>query len=155
MSRADAKKQTSSRGTIRDQKGRFAASWSWQEIRTLRQLRRMGAAEVAAALGRSPWAVKKQAQRLRISLRAEGQRRGLLLGQPRRVSFLEDSAMARLRAAVLAGAVNIERIVGRAEAWARGEDLCPACAIRPIENATSGFCSTCHTRRLAEGHAAG
>jgi hypothetical protein len=128
------------------------APWTSIDVAELRRLAPLGVREVALILARSEGSVRQQAARLRISLRRQGERRGLVLGQPRGVAF-DDPAMKALREQVLAGQADVERIVRRALAWARGADLCPSCAINPIEVESTGFCTACHKRELARAHA--
>jgi hypothetical protein len=68
---------------------------------------------IAATLNRTPEAVRKTAYRLRISLRQPGETRGLILGQPRRISWSSArqlgahiTALQALRADVIAGRVQ-------------------------------------------------
>jgi hypothetical protein len=146
-----------SRGTKRGKKGRFQTSWTTSEVADLRRLAPLGAEAIAEELSRSVWSVKKQAQRLRISLRRDGETRGPVLGQPRgdrlapavhRIRFLR-----QLRADVLAGRVDVERMERRVRLIARGAALCPECAKRPVEIERTGLCEDCHLDRLAWAHA--
>lgn len=121
----------------------------------------LGAGALAELLGRSVKSVRKAAHRYRISLRKPGSRRGLILGQPRDMSFLEDreksislKAMAILRRDVIEGRldpVRLERAVHRAYLLATGAPLCPRCTCRPQEQ-PSGFCRDCHLKVLAQAH---
>lgn len=130
--------------------------WTTAEIATLRRLAPLGAQAVSQELTRPVWSVRKQAQRLRISLRRDGERRGLILGQPRgskaypiqRLRFLR-----QLRTDILAGRVDVARMERRVRAITRGEPLCPECARRPVEVEQTGLCEDCHLDRLAWAHA--
>jgi len=133
------------------------APWTTREIDKLRRLAPLGAAEISGMMGRTERSVRQMAHRMRISLRMPGQRRGLLLGQPRGVSFVE--AVVRhpdlegIREAVFAGDADIERMDRRVQLTANGAPLCPSCARRPQEIERTGLCEDCHTRELAHAHA--
>ncbi len=128
----------------------------------LRAVAATGAEAAAIILGRSVASVRTAAARHRISLRQPGERRGLVLGQPRGQSWarLRDAAdlavAARtVREAILAGEVDparLERVARRALLIASGAPLCPACATRPQERSTTGLCEDCHLRELARAH---
>ncbi len=131
--------------------------WTSKELGELRRLAPLGAETIAELLERSVWSVRKQAQRIRISLRPEGERRGTVLGQPRGVSMLADARRTRqlrqLREDVLAGRVDVARAERRGRAIALGRTDCPSCSVRPIEVESTGFCEDCHLEALALGHA--
>lgn len=132
--------------------------WTVKEVARLRDLADMGAEGVAEELGRTLWSVRNAARKHRISLRRPGIRGGLILGQPRSVSFADAKllaaqlqALSRVRADVLAGKVDmgrLEREVRRAHLVARGVPLCPRCAKNPQERAATGLCEDCHLREL-------
>lgn len=136
--------------------------WTSQEVASLRDLAHLGAATAAEVLGRSIGSVKQAAHRHRISLRRPGCRRGLVLGQPRSVSWASArsagrliSAFRRVREEVLAGQLDmaeLENEVTRAAKIARGDPLCPGCSRNPQEIPHTGLCRDCHYRRLAEAH---
>ncbi|MGH2663665.1 MAG: hypothetical protein ACRDH8_12865 [Actinomycetota bacterium] len=116
----------------------------------------LGVEAAAEVLERSVAAVKMQAHRQRISLRGEGERRGLILGQPRGTRLREHAkqvaALRALREDVLAGRVDVARIERRVKLAVAGAPLCPACVKRPQEVESTGLCEVCHLRHLAEGH---
>jgi hypothetical protein len=144
------------RGNKRGKDGQWQTTWKMSEIAELRRLAPLGAQVVADQLGRSVWSVRKQAYRLRISLRPSGERRGVVLGQPRgtrayppqRLRFLR-----QLREDILAGRIDVVRMERRIRAITHGADLCPECAKRPIENERTGLCEDCHLDRLTWAHA--
>jgi hypothetical protein len=130
-----------------DQKGStIAHPWTTAEIKLLRANSSLGASALAAMLGRTPASVRRAAVRYRISLRASGERRGLVLGQPRGVSLKRD-----LRAD-LARDRRLAELVARNLSLPLDADLCPACARRPITVHSTGLCSVCHLRKLADAH---
>jgi hypothetical protein len=128
--------------------------WTSGELELLRRLAPLGAVRAAQELGRTVWSVRSAAKRHGISLRRQGERRGLILGQPRGVSSSADPRIARLRAAVLSGEVDPARVVevGRASLLP-DTPVCPACGVRPVTVSLTGFCRPCHLRALAAGHA--
>lgn len=125
--------------------------WSTREIEELRRLAHLGAAGAAAALHRSVHAVRTAAKRHRISLRQPGERRGLVLGQPRGVRATGE--LRRLREQILAGELDPAEVEARGAAVLLGAELCPACAARPPEVSSTGLCRPCHLRALAHGAA--
>jgi hypothetical protein len=128
--------------------------WTTSEVATLRKMAPLGAQAIASMLERSTKAVRRQAERLRISLRTPGEVRGRILGQPRGVSFARDrGVLGTLREDVLAGRVDPALIERRAQLLAAGAPLCPSCAVRPVEVESTGWCTPCHLRDLAEAHA--
>ncbi len=126
--------------------------WTSREIAELRRLAPLGARALADLLERSVGSVKRQAHRMRISLRPDGERRGTILGQPRGAAIATDRRLSKLRADVLAGLVDPARIERLGSARLLGRTDCPSCGIRPIEIESSGFCLECHLRALALGH---
>jgi hypothetical protein len=130
-----------------DQKGStIAHPWTTAEIKLLRANSSLGASALAAMLGRTPASVRRAAVRYRVSLRSPGERRGLVLGQPRGVSLKRD-----LRAD-LARDRRLAELVARNLSLPRDADLCPACARRPITVHSTGLCGVCHMKKLAEAH---
>jgi len=89
-------------------------------------------------------AVRSTASRHGISLRTPGQRGGLLLGQPRGYRLPREQ-----REALLSG-LSYDRLLTAYTDFMLGKgELCPACGKRPIST-RDGFCTVCHTRRLAD-----
>lgn len=117
--------------------------WTTRDIAFLRANAGLGVDELARLTGRSRQAVKAAAHRSGISLRRPGERRGLLLGQPRglRLGELLPAADRETAALVLAR----QRID-------EGAELCPSCCVRPVRVKSTGLCIPCHKRRLAEVH---
>jgi hypothetical protein len=136
--------------------------WNSKEVQYLRRHATLGARTLAAHLDRPENAVRQKARALRISLRQPGSRAGLILGQPRDVSFKElkgtladIAALEAHRRAVLAGttdAARIERLAARQAALAAGVPLCPWCARNPQEIDSTGYCTECHLKALAQAH---
>lgn len=130
--------------------------WTSKDVDLLRKSAHLGAEAVAELLERSIGAVRQQAWRMRISLRRLGERRGLILGQPRGVSLRSETATAlnlgQLREDVLVRAVDPGRIERRVRDEVLGTELCPGCARRPQEVKSMGLCENCHLRLLAEAH---
>ncbi len=127
---------------------RETRSWTSLELRAMREHAHLGIEAVALLLGRSATSVRLQSARFRISLRTEGERRGLVLGQPRGQAILP-----RIRGDIMDGTVSDEAIAARM-ALSRDAALCPVCARRPIEVASSGWCLPCHRERLVSAHLA-
>lgn len=119
--------------------------WTGAEIAYLRRNAELGAAAIAAELGRSVRSVQQCAYRLRISLRPPGERRGHVLGQGREISLREE-----LRDAALAGRVPAEALEARRRI--SEPELCPACAVREISVSVSGLCRVCHLRAIERRH---
>lgn len=135
--------------------------WTSFEITTLRQNAHLGAHACAALLGRSVKSVKRKAEQKRISLRKPGERRGLILGQNRgtswidqKVSGIDPARLEALRRDVLSGEVDMTILEQRVRdaVLERHRPLCPWCGQRPQERATTGLCEPCHWRELARAH---
>jgi hypothetical protein len=122
--------------------------WTTGELLIMRANAQLGAIEVARLLGRSVSCVRRMASRQRISLRSAGERRGLVLGQPR-----GEPIAAQLRHHVVSGRVDAE-VLARRMALVQDEELCPCCGHRPAEVRSSGFCVRCHKERLSAAHLA-
>lgn len=120
--------------------------WTTGELRFVRENARLGSVEVARKLGRSVACVRQMAYRQRISLRAAGERRGVVLGQARGVSIV-----ARIREDIVSGHVDAETIARRM-ALQQDAALCPCCSYRPVEVRSTGFCLKCHRDRLTAAH---
>lgn len=136
-------------------------SWTSGEITLLKDNAHLGADAVALMLGRSVKSVKSAANRLRISLRPAGSKRGLILGQPRDVSWVDQGAgiantrLNAIRDDVLAGVSDMAALEARAREIALGDNerpVCPACGARPQERKSTGLCEVCHLRALAQAH---
>lgn len=135
--------------------------WTSQEIALLRKHAHMGADYLATLLGRSTHAIRRQAHRHRISLRQEGSRRGLILGQPAGVRWAEQvragvpiERLHLLREQVLKGEVDIAALEAkvRDQVHGRPKPLCPSCGERPQDRWQTGLCEICHWRELARAH---
>lgn len=127
--------------------------WTTAEIGVLRAQGRQGAGHLSRLLGRSETAVRDQARRLRISLRREGERRGLVLGQPRGESWTTRRDLERIREAMLGRKIDPRQVEDTLARLAAGDviPLCPLCAARPVEH-RSGVCRVCHLTALAQAH---
>lgn len=129
---------------MREDGGRIRP-WSTGDLAFMRANASLGAAQLARLMNRSKGAVEKAASRHGISLRRPGERRGLVLRQPRGVSLrveLRDDLLDSNFAAAVAARMAIDR-----EA-----DLCPRCVARPITVRATGLCRTCHVHVLTEAH---
>lgn len=133
--------------------------WTSSEILRLRNNANLGVEACAALLGRSPKSVKQKAQRERISLRRPGERRGLLIGQSKHKSWMDQEGisparLAKIREEVIAGEINLGDLERRVIDAVRrpNRPLCPWCSSRPIERQTTGLCEPCHLRELARAH---
>ena len=119
-----------------------------------------GAESLAAELQRSVTSIRKLASRERISLRRAGERRGLLIGQPRGTSWMDlrlggvsAERLAEIRSEALSGELDLAALERAVVDIARGKKrLCPNCTARYVDNASSGFCTPCHLRTLASLH---
>lgn len=118
--------------------------WTTQELKTLRDQCHLGAKALAELLGRPVWSVKKQAARMRISLRRPGVRCGLILGQPRDASLRPDP---KAREAILSGSVDAALYAKRLEL---DGPLCPTCGRRPVRVPRTGLCGVCHKERQTD-----
>lgn len=128
--------------------------WTTHEITMLREHASLGVHEVSRLLGRSESSVQSMAHRLRISLRRPGRRDGVILGQPRGVSFAHGTPeLRRYRRDVINGRVDASEI---AQTLTLDDDaeLCPCCGKRPVEVETTGFCRACHLSHLTARHLA-
>ena len=136
--------------------------WTSKEVARLRALAHHGAEHAATELGRTTASVRRAAHRHRISLRQRGERRGVILGQPRGTSFLTPThqsnqlaALTTIRAEHLAGRLDmarIEQLANRTALLANGTPLCPNCARNPQERLQTGLCHDCHLHALAQAH---
>jgi hypothetical protein len=122
--------------------------WTSDELRIMRENARLGSVAVALLLGRSVACVRQMAYRQRISLRAAGERRGVVLGQPR-----GQSIASRIREDIVSGRVDAE-VLARRMGLAAVEEVCPCCGRRPVEVRSTGFCLVCHKDRLTQAHLA-
>jgi len=132
--------------------------WTVSEVESLRKHARLGANAVALMLGRSIPSVRRAAHRHRISLRKAGERRGVLLGQPRATTWtgqnLDAALLAQMRADVLSGSVDLAELEARVRDHLeeRERPLCPSCGLRAQERSSTGLCEPCHLRELARAH---
>lgn len=120
--------------------------WTSLELHTVRENANLGAEHLAVLLGRSVNCVRLMASRQRISLRAAGERRGLVLGQPR-----GESIVAQIREDIVSGRVDAE-VLAQRMALLQDAALCPCCGHRSVEVRSSGFCLKCHWDRLSAAH---
>lgn len=137
-------------------------SWTSSEVQALRDNAHMGADAIALMLGRSVKSVKAAANRLRISLRPQGEQRGHLLGQPRASSWgsrkahgITSERLELIRKDVLAGNTDMNALEARVLEIALGDrtrPVCPSCGARPQERKSTGLCEVCHLRALAQAH---
>lgn len=133
--------------------------WTSTELATLHQHAHQGATTCALLLGRTTKAVRRQAERQRISLRTPNNRQGILLGQP---THTTTSALAtdapnptlihhinqQIRDGQLPATIQTE-----AHKIATGHyPICPACARNYANHPTTGTCRSCYLRALAEAH---
>lgn len=136
--------------------------WTLKELDAIRSMANLGAEVIAESLDRSVWSVRKMAYRMRISLRRTGNRTGLVMGQPRGVSWAAGvhesgriAALKQLRELIRHGKVDIENLELQARRELRlieGAPLCPNCVARPQEVEKTGLCTDCHFRSLADAH---
>jgi hypothetical protein len=138
-----------------EQPGGNNPAWTTKEIAILRQCADKGADQVASAIERefghkrSVRAIRKRAHKMRISLRRRGSKDGLVLGQPRGVSWKAKPHTAAIRKAVVSGALDITAAEERiASDLADPPPVCPACGQRPQRNPKSGLCDACHEAHL-------
>lgn len=120
--------------------------WTSADVQTLRENGHLGVTTVSLLLGRSSSAVRMQAHAFRISLRRQGERRGLVIGQPRGQAILP-----RIRGDIVDGRVSDEAIAARMQ-LIQESTLCPVCCARPIEVPTTGWCLHCHRASLVAAH---
>lgn len=135
--------------------------WTSQEISLLRKNAHLGAVYVSTVLGRSVASVRRQAHRHRISLRADGERRGIVLGQPAGTRWAAQvkagvpiERLELLREQMLAGEVDMGALEAKVREHVHGKTrpLCPSCSERPQERWQTGLCEICHWRELARAH---
>lgn len=133
-----------------------ARGWTTAELQILRAHAHEGAAALAVLLGRSEQSVRQAAKRLRISVRRQGERRGLILGQPRGESWaglrahgVTPEVIDALRAGDVDPALVEEQL--RAMATGQAPPLCPLCSRFP-QQPSNGVCRPCHLKALADAH---
>lgn len=133
--------------------------WTSGDVQKLRNNAHLGANACALILGRTIKSVKHKASRERISLRTPGERRGMLLGQPKSQRWMDQTGISpvrlkEIREQAIAGEIDMgeleRRIVDRVQRPHR--QLCPWCGTRPVEKSTTGLCVSCHMRELARAH---
>lgn len=141
--------------------GNSQKPWSSGELHYMRQHASEGANAIAEALGRSYESVRQAARRNRISLRKEGERRGLLLGQPKHSSWLDlrkqginGTRLEQIRQDALAGLIDLGELERQIAEIAKGKEpeLCPQCTTRYVARSSTGLCAPCHLRILARLH---
>lgn len=138
----------------------YPRPWTTAELKLLQEQGHLGAKALAELLDRSTQSVKHVAHRHGISLRRRGERRGLLLGQPRRTSWktsadtIPTERLERIRQEALAGDLNLEELYRRIreDILNPHRPICPKCATRPQEKPATGLCQVCHYRELARAH---
>jgi hypothetical protein len=123
--------------------------WTTDEIRVLEEHCGFGAEYLAHLLGRSEWSVRQQAYRRGLSLRPDGEVKGLRQGAVLTGQHFE--RIRRLVADVDAGRVSLDEVEAVARSVRRSQ-LCPACTERYVAVSVSGLCLPCHLVALAEGH---
>lgn len=135
--------------------------WTSQELMLLKSQSHLGAKAIAQMIGRTEKSVRNAAARHRVTLRKPGERRGLVLGQPRGVGW---SAQIRagvpldrlelLKEQVVNGEVDMGTLEARAREAIEGRPrpICPSCGQRPVERSTTGMCEVCHWQYLARAH---
>lgn len=130
--------------------GRNIHVWKTTEIDYLRVHASEGAGRISQDLGLTVAQVRKAAHRHRISLRTAGRRCGLILGQPRDLSLVNEMPAARdlvvsgrIKSSVIDARIQLESAPGVVE-------LCPHCSQRPVTNSRSGLCRVCHRRALIQ-----
>lgn len=135
--------------------------WTSSEFAYLKNNAGKGVQEIAQALERTPESVRQMARRHRISLRKTGERRGLLLGQPRGTSWRElrqqgitAERLESIKQDVLDGLIDLGELEKQIAEIASGKqrELCPQCAARYIARASTGLCAPCHLKILARLH---
>lgn len=135
--------------------------WTSTEFAYLKANAGKGVQEIAEALGRTTESVKQMARRNRISLRKTGERRGLLLGQPRGMSWLDlrqqgitSERLAAIKQDALEGLIDLGELEQQIADIGKGKqpELCPQCATRYIQRASTGLCAPCHLKILARLH---
>lgn len=130
--------------------------WTVSELQLLQRNAHLGANVVALLTGRTVQAVIHAAKRHRVSLRRSGERRGKVLGEPRRGSWPREG-LRRLRDEVIDGTtdpvlVESHLLLVASHRSGQPQQLCPACSARPVQRQRTGLCNTCHLRALAEAH---
>lgn len=132
--------------------------WTTEELRLLKSSAKLGVESCAILLGRSEQSIKQAAKRYRISLRQQGSRGGILLGQPRGTAWMNQIGMdperlAAIRQEAIAGDVDIAELEQRIRDHLDGAiATCPSCARRPVERPATGLCEPCHMTLLARAH---
>lgn len=138
----------------------YPRPWTTAELALLRDQSDLGARALAQILDRSIQSVKHVAHRHGISLRRRGEKRGLLLGQPRRTSWKDSTEvipperLERIRAAARSGDLDLEELYRRIrqDTATPNRPVCPKCVSRPQEKPATGLCAVCHYRELARVH---
>jgi hypothetical protein len=138
----------------------YPRPWTTAELAVLREQGHLGSKALAQILDRSVQSVKHVAHRHGISLRRRGERRGLLLGQPKNSSWkgsteaIPAERLERIRVAARSGDLDLEELYRRIREQVANPNrpICPKCASRPQEKPATGLCAPCHYRELARVH---
>lgn len=139
----------------------MSQGWTSSEIRTLRENASLGITALTLLLGRSKASIKAAANRYRISLRPPSEQRGIILGQPRGVAWMDQvksgispERLAAIRQEALNGELDLASLEDRVrnQGSDKSRPTCPACSARPQDHTSTGLCSVCHMRALAQAH---
>lgn len=103
---------------------------------------------VARLLERTVASVEAEARRQRVSLRRDGERRGIRMGQPRGVKLADLGNV--IAEDVRAGRFDL-LVAEREIVTERTAPLC-SCGFHPVQVASTGLCRICHLKRLIEKH---
>lgn len=113
--------------------------WTSREIKTLETSANKGAEYLSGVLGRSPGSITSFAQEHGISLRKSGERRG------RRLAIPTGELSARLKAE----RINPDELINRVKNHHKRVP-CPDCGRMSFLVPATGFCKTCHHKRLSD-----
>lgn len=127
-----------------------AQPWTTKEYEIIRAHASLGADALAIELGRSRRSVVCKASDLGVSLRKERSRKGLRLGQPRTTKLTAVVKDPAFLEAIADGKTLTELTQALAEDVKGGTELCPRCVARPIRHKSTGLCTVCHFKGLAQ-----